>query len=131
MVDDRGRRVRVGRLGGGAGGGAGGRHGGGCGRRGDHQPLRGAGRRGQVAEEARRAEGAGEGFDTWGEWSRYYTARCTRLAVLYSTIEVEVSAEFKPPPGKVGDKPTPEELRDAHEAGPEPGKPQILCTVAG
>ena len=87
----------------------------------------------QVMEEARRPGGSGEGFDTWGEWSRYYTARCSRLAVLYSTIGIDMNAEFNSPKGRLGDKPKPEELRDAGTAPPtsENQKAQILCEVAG
>lgn len=84
----------------------------------------------QIEEQARTFVAPDDGgFATWNDWDRHFTARCTRLQVLYSSIGAELDAEFAPPFGKGDKEPTPGELAVAAPAAPtladEPA--QIRC----
>ena len=57
----------------------------------------------QITEAAKAEDNADGGrFATWNDWDRYYTARCSRLEVLYSNIGVKMESEFGGPTGSEG-----------------------------
>jgi len=86
----------------------------------------------QIEQEARTIDTSGSGpFATWSEWDRYFTARCSRLAILYSSVPVEVEAEFEAPYGLGAQAPTAAELAAAVKSKPTAsGEPaQIKCEI--
>ncbi|MCY3786776.1 MAG: hypothetical protein OXG47_08650 [bacterium] len=83
----------------------------------------------QIEEQARAADNVGR-YTTWSDWRRYYSGRCSRLEVLYSTIGLKVDSYFYAPYGQTG-APTEEALADARPEKPEnTGDPaQIRCEI--
>lgn len=81
-----------------------------------------------VVREAQTADPADSRFNTWQKWELYFTARCERLAILYSDTNFNVTAKFvKPTNGRPSGTPTAEQLAAANEESTTATSPQTLC----
>lgn len=85
---------------------------------------------GEVERRARAASAADPRAATWVDWEGYFSARCERLAILYSDVVVGVDAAFGRPTAVAGDDRISEGvLASATEEEPTGSVPQVRCNV--
>lgn len=86
----------------------------------------------EVERQASAATAANPRTATWADWESHFSARCTRLAILYGDVSVAVDAGFARPTSADGPDPISEAaLASATEAGATGSTPQVRCNIGG